>query len=797
MDASRAVLIRYSRGGKDYHGSGLLLARCWVLTADHCANGTGHEVDFGGASHAPTEMVRSEDPQVDLALLKVPSLPQLPPLGCGYVDRNKGYKIDAQVLGFPWWKSDAEGNSVRAQVDGYIPTSEGGESPFAPMTLRITDQQVRDHRVLQGDLDQPGSVWAGMSGAVVLAKDRILAVVCSHAAAEGLAALTLTPVVAVARLADERRALFEAAFGCAFSPTAELPMREETAEHGPPIELLPDTLTEQPIAGLVELQVHGALPLVEDLNPYTLGASRSGYGDKTSYGDADPYVPRTEHLVDQRLRSALQQPGCFVLLVGPAKAGKTRTAFEAIRGTWPEARVVKPDPASISEMARHPLVRDGSEPMVFWLDDFAAYLSAPDPLSPATLSLLRNRLGPAVLIGTIRDDELALGRTESVGATGTSVGPDALGRARKAVLGQAEFIEVGPLRQAPDELSAAALAYPDVDLSTYGLGEQLAGGPALLTLYRAWQETRPIEHAAVRCCIDWARVGITRPIPEDDLTAMMAESLWLAQPDLAISDDDLGSGVASARARLTDADGRALPTRALRTIPQPGHVRSYLAFSYLVAADEGPDVVQSRPIPDFVWEFVSRSGQPNDLLSVSWNAHMRGLDQQAVAVLTPLADQGDVPAMEQLGWLLVTPSTIFDGDQYRESPHYDRARGLTLLQSAGEQGSAPALAMLGWQAFTQDPPDLTEARRLWLAAAKGGDTYAMKMMCDLILIVGDEPDDAVIWYEQAAHAGDPEAMLTLGYLLESSDTQAARAWLERAAAAGIPMPTTSQLPDAE
>lgn len=784
MDASRAVLIRYSRDGKDYHGSGLLLDHRWVLTADHCANGTGHKVAFGGNSHTATEIVRSEDPKVDLALLKVPGLPEVPGLGCGYVDRGKAYKIVAQVLGYPWWKSDAEGSSVRVQCDGYIPTSEGGDAPHAPMTLRITDQQIRDLPVLKGNLDQPGSVWAGMSGAVVLAQDRILAVVSAHAAAEGTGALTLTPLVAVANLPERRRVLFEAALSCAFSPATERTAGEGKAEWGRPVELLPDTLTEQPITSLVELQVHGGLPLVKDLNPYTLGASRSDYGDKSSYGQADPYVPRTQHLVDQQLRSVLQ-PGCFVLLVGPPKAGKTRTAFEAIRVTWPNARLVKPDPATISELARHPLVAHGSEPMVFWLDDFAAYLSAPDSLSPATVALLRNRPGRAVLLGTIRDDELALGRPEpSSSPTGRPGAPDAVGRARKAVLGEATLIQVGPLREAPDERSAAAEAYPEVDLSSYGLGEQLAGGPALLALYRAWQEEQPIEHAAVQCCIDWTRVGITRPIPEDDLTAMMRESLWLAQPDLAVSDHDLASGVASARSRQTDPDGRALPTRALRTIPQPDHVRSYLAFSYLVAVDEGPDPWHSRPIPDFVWAFVTQSSQPDDRLPVSWNAHMRGQDQEAVAVLTPLAAQGNLPAMEQLGWLLVTPSTIFDGDQYRESPHYDPVRGRKLLESAGERGSAPALAILGWQAFSQDPPDLIEARRLWLAAAKGGDTYAMLRLGDLI--VGEDPADALIWYQQAAQGGDPEAMLTLGYHLLPNDTKAARHWFERAAAAGQP-----------
>ena len=51
LTTDRAVLIRYLRDGKARRGSGLRVAGRFVLTADHCANGTGHTVVVGGVGY--------------------------------------------------------------------------------------------------------------------------------------------------------------------------------------------------------------------------------------------------------------------------------------------------------------------------------------------------------------------------------------------------------------------------------------------------------------------------------------------------------------------------------------------------------------------------------------------------------------------------------------------------------------------------------------------------------------------------------------------------------------------------
>ena len=53
-----------------------------------------------------------------------------------------------------------------------------------------------------------------------------------------------------------------------------------------------------------------------------------------------------------------------------------------------------------------------------------------------------------------------------------------------------------------------------------------------------------------------------------------------------------------------------------------------------------------------------------------------------------------------------------------------------------------------------------------------------------LLLKYDDPGSARLWFEQAAAAGNTQAMVNLGLLLSDSDPEAARRWYEQAAAAG-------------
>ena len=96
VETNRAVLVRYVRDGESRRASGLHVAGRYVLTADHCADGSDHRIATGGAEHPATVYARTGSAQVDLAILEVPGLAEVPPARCARVDR--GDRPDAGAL---------------------------------------------------------------------------------------------------------------------------------------------------------------------------------------------------------------------------------------------------------------------------------------------------------------------------------------------------------------------------------------------------------------------------------------------------------------------------------------------------------------------------------------------------------------------------------------------------------------------------------------------------------------------------------------------------------------------------
>ena len=220
LTTDRAVLIRYvRRDGQRRRGSGLRVGGRFVLTADHCAAGTGHVIVVGGAKYPAVVHVRSGSPGIDLAVLVAPKLPEVEPLGCAVLDREVPQVVrGCRALGFPVWKDGAGGPRL-AQVGGDAPTAEGVDPQadpgvVPPMSLKITGPDIEVPRVLAGDLDQAGSRWAGMSGAVVVtADDQVVGVVRGHSPAEGVGSLTATRLEAIAGLPGHVAERFLAALG--------------------------------------------------------------------------------------------------------------------------------------------------------------------------------------------------------------------------------------------------------------------------------------------------------------------------------------------------------------------------------------------------------------------------------------------------------------------------------------------------------------------------------------------------------------------------------------------------------
>jgi hypothetical protein len=144
----------------------------------------------------------------------VSKLAPIDALNCAFVDRTVATELKGcHALGFPLWKDGSKGPRL-AQVDGEIPTAEGVDpqavvSTIPPMTLKITNQQIRERLVLAGDIDQPGSPWAGMSGSVIVTDDNlVVGVVRGHSLAEGMGSLAITPLEGLIGMPEETTRLF-------------------------------------------------------------------------------------------------------------------------------------------------------------------------------------------------------------------------------------------------------------------------------------------------------------------------------------------------------------------------------------------------------------------------------------------------------------------------------------------------------------------------------------------------------------------------------------------------------------
>ena len=389
-----------------------------------------------------------------------------------------------------------------------------------------------------------GSPWGGLSGALVFCENIALGVVIQHRPRQSRSPITITPVerfAAVPVSGDPDSLTVAAALGLPAAHT--LPLAGSV-----------------PLARLVDVTVEGRLPRVADLDPYTLGATPSAYGNASTYGQRDEYVLRA---TEEPLAAALR-PGRLVVLAGPAKAGKTRTAFQVLRGPdWGSALLAAPRPRSLEQLAGHPAL-SGSDPLVIWLDDLPRFLPPAGVLSEATISRLADRPGPTVLLATLRDGPRQLFR----GHRGE------LTREARMVLNNATTIELGSIREFPAEQARATAAYPQEGSRPDGLAEMLAGAPELLRRYRAAANANPLLHTLVQTCIDWARCGLTRPINKPDLITLVRDTLKENRPALTARDDEIGEALLEAVESAAGEGQAAL----LRTHLLTGQARGYEAF---------------------------------------------------------------------------------------------------------------------------------------------------------------------------------------------------------------------------
>ncbi|MEW1926461.1 tetratricopeptide repeat protein [Streptomyces sp. NPDC088360] len=508
-----------------------------------------------------------------------------------------------------------------------------------------------------------------------------------------------------------------------------------------------------------QLGIHEALPL-------PVGAA-----EKLGLSPELPsYVPRD---VDADLRTALQAmttTGGFVLLIGPAAAGKTRCAWEAIRAVLPKWRFLMPATAvDLTALA------DGGTDLkhrVIWLNETQQYLTGPDPLRASTLRrILADRAHPVILVGTIWPDTYEQLRTPTRETRESEEGSesredlnqnsrDALELARRfrltswSVREKERAQELAPLD--PRIAQAAGHGGPT------GLSQALSAAPELIHRWELADD--PYGQAVITAAVAARRCGHP-PLLSSALLAELAQE-YLTGPQRAAADAAWFPAALQWACRPVLNSGGIAPLQPhADAVGQP----VTYAVSDILTDHTTPDLSgPPEQIPTSIWTRLISLATPHACTPIGATAYFAGRHVQAHTFFHRAADAGDAEAMFILG-------ALFGEQQDEESAR-------TWYTRAADDGHTGAMNNLG--ALLAEQQDAEGARTWFIRAADIGHTGAMNNLGVLLRDQGDV-EGARIWFTRAAGPRHTDAMFNLGVLLhDQQDTAQALTWFTRAADAG-------------
>jgi non-ribosomal peptide synthetase-like protein len=499
------------------------------------------------------------------------------------------------------------------------------------------------------------------------------------------------------------------------------------------------------------------------------------------YLQRDPDPPYVRREVDELLDQALQQRR-FVLVVGPAKAGKSRSAIEAARRHLPAAPLVVPGDGAraLAELVAGAPAGEDPGPRVLWLDDLDRYLGDASGFDVELLRWLGRPYGRTVVVATIdqaRRDDLRATRGE-------------IGWVARRVLERMAGIELAS-RLRPAERAEAERRYPDLDLDR-GIGAPLAAAPALAWRYRLGRVVAPVGRAMVQAALDWRRTGMTRPLAERELRQLSRRYLEAMHVDPPAG-------------RRAYADGLAWACQPVASeialLRRVGGRRSdrFVAADHVVALDQQAGDPEGE-IAAAAWELAVAVATPEEAMRVGFSAHVHGNHQAAAAAWSRASASGHAEAapLASLHLGVVRRGqgdtggavAAFEQASTSRHPHAAPWASLSLGMLRKQLGDAKGAAAAFEQAAASGHPDAAPLASLNLrllrgqtsngAAAPGGavdvvrlvaqgDVAAARRACERVIASG-HPDEA------------PRAAVDLGALLAmQGDIDGARAAFEYAA----------------
>jgi hypothetical protein len=366
----------------------------------------------------------------------------------------------------------------------------------------------------------------------------------------------------------------------------------------------------------------GKPPLVGSIvNPVGMGvhaAPRSGpAGDQDGQdGQVPPYVPRD---IDPELRRALTSSR-FILLVGPAAAGKTRTGYEAVQAVLPGHTLIAPD--SAKDIPAALTAARGTGDCVLWLDSLERFLGAGAVTSKTIYGLLAEQGRHQVVLATLRATEESRLIRISQSPAGDQLmrdGRAVLDLVEKRIVVAREFSEAERSRALPlaarDSRLADALRHAD----RYGVAEYLSSGPQLRTEWDdAWERgEHPRGAALVTAAVDCRRAGFAAPLP-GTLLAELSDQ-YLEQRGGSMLRPELAEDALAWATLLRDSASSLL---------WPAGDDSYHVFDYLVDVRTREQV---RPVPEPTVRAALRFAGPADAVVIAATAWSQGRPELAEA----------------------------------------------------------------------------------------------------------------------------------------------------------------------
>jgi len=492
---------------------------------------------------------------------------------------------------------------------------------------------------------------------------------------------------------------------------------------------------------------------VEESDPYRLGVHRPIQVPEVVRAVLPTYVPRDVDAgaggVRARLAAAAERGG-FVLLVGDSSAGKTRTAYEAVRAVLPGWWLVHPaDPAAAAALADHDPSR-----LVVWLDEVESYLDGAHALSAGVVERLLDGPGPVVLVATIWPDRFARY------CAPPARDDDDPYRRQRALLRLADPVSVPHVFSPAERERAARAADGDPRLRAalaapgYGLTQTLAAAPQLVD---RWEHAAsvggprrgPYRRAVLTAALDAARLGARAPLTATLLRAAALDYCAPGEQARAPSDwfDD-------ALAYATDNTQMHGAAAALDPVgPGMGQVSGYVPAGFLL--QHAARVRRAVGPPPSLWIALrDELTHPDDVDRIATAAYERGIYAIAEPLLRARADAGDEFAAYRLAEILAAAGDV---------------EGLHARAAVGEEEAA---ARLAWAHI--DAGDPRAAIEVFRVQADAGDRTAARRLAKHLEKLGD-----VDGLRARADAGEaPAAVRLAGLLANAGDVDELRARAE-------------------